>query len=161
MPPLAVKSERVIKGDPAQADDAFNPGQQIHLLLQKRQAIADLLRRGLVLRRRAAADGGDIETGQPQPIPAVKRFCLVSKSGFIQSTVKENARTISGEHAPGAVRAMRPWRQTNHQQARLGIAEAGHRLAPILPVAVSAAALKSHLLTPAHQPGALATGYNS
>lgn len=55
---------------------------------------------------------------------------------------------------------MRPWRQPHNQYARIGIAEARHRFAPIFPVFISPPLLTRDLLAIHNQPGALHAGDN-
>jgi hypothetical protein len=50
--------------------------------------------------------------------------------------------------------------QSHDQNARLGIAEAGHRLAPILTVAVGAAFLAGHLLAIDDEARSAGAGYD-
>ena len=68
------------------------------------------------------------------------------------------ARAVAGEHAPGAVGAVRRRRQAEHVDARLGVAEAGRRAAPVLLVGERGALLARHLLAPLDQPRAGAAG---
>src|SRR5262245_53946787 len=49
-------------------------------------------------------------------------------------------------------------RQSTDEDVRLRIAEAGHRAAPVVLVAVGAALLAGNLLTPGDKPGTLAAG---
>jgi hypothetical protein len=64
----------------------------------------------------------------------------------MQHWIHEVARGVSGEGAPGAIGAVGAGSESKHQDARIGIAETGNRLAPVLAVAVSAALLAGDLL---------------
>src|SRR5262245_54762483 len=67
---------------------------------------------------------------------------------------KEVARapiSVAGEHAPGAVGAVRCRREADQQQPRLGVAEAGDRPAPVDLVTIRAPLLARDLLAEAPQ----------
>ena len=66
------------------------------------------------------------------------------------------ARAVAGEHAAGAVAAVRRGREAVDQHARLRVAEAGDRRAPVLLVGVRRAALARDLLAPRDEPRAAA-----
>ncbi len=72
----------------------------------------------------------------------------------MQHGIHEVARSVSGEGAPGAIGAVGAGSESEHQDARLGIAETGNGLAPVLAVAVSAALLAGDLLAVGDQPRA-------
>ena len=55
----------------------------------------------------------------------------------MQSAVEHGAGAVAGEHTAGAVGPVGAGRQAEDQDARLGIAEGGHRFPPIFPVPVS------------------------
>ena len=58
----------------------------------------------------------------------------VGEAGAVQRRHQEVARAagaVAGEHAPGAVGAVRGRRERDQQHARARIAEPGHRLAPV------------------------------
>src|ERR1700680_2310210 len=105
------------------------------------RAFRELLRRGLVGGRSAANCGGDVKILQLEPIVAVGGMRLAGESGFIQYREHELAGSLAGEVAARAVGGVRPRSQSQDQHPRLGIAEAGHGLAPILALAVSPALL--------------------
>ena len=75
-------------------------------------------RRGLVVRRRAAAHGRDVRIGQRQPVVAAVGGRLAGETGPVQRGIQEIARAVAGEHAPGAVGPVRARRQTHDQDAR-------------------------------------------
>ena len=62
--------------------------------------------------------------------------------------IEEVPRAVAGEHPPGAIGPVRPGREPEHEQAGPRVAEARHRLAPVLAVAVGGPLLAGHALAP-------------
>jgi hypothetical protein len=89
---------------------------------------------------------------QLEPVVAIGGIGLVGKSGFMQDGEHELAGSIAGEGASSAVGAVRTGGQAQDEHSRIGIAEAGHRFAPIFAVAVSPAFLAGHLFAIRNQP---------
>ena len=106
-------------------------------------AIVQFRRQRLVCRWSAAKGGGNISVLQFQPIAAIFRGGLIGKSGAIERLIEKISGAVAGEHAPGAICAMGGGRQSNNQQLCARIAEAGHRLAPVFPIAKGGAFLPS------------------
>ena len=106
--------------------------EQLELARRVRQARVALGRRRLVRRRRAAHRRRDPGVAQRQPVAGVHRRRLVGEARAVQRGEQEVARAVAGEHAAGAVGAVRRRRQAEDQHARVGIAEAGDRPAPVL-----------------------------
>ncbi len=84
---------------------------------------------------------GDVEILQLKAVTALRRVGLIGKSRLVQNRIHEFAGGIAGERASGAVRAVGSGREAEHQDTRVGIAEARNRLSPILPIEVGAALL--------------------
>src|ERR1022692_1036127 len=110
------------------------------------RALGEFLRRGLVGGRFAADRSRDVQIFQLEPVVAVGGVGLAGESGFMQHGEHKLAGGIAREWASGAIGAVRAGSQSHDEHPRLGIAEAGHGLAPVLVVAISAALLASHLL---------------
>src|SRR6185312_13360498 len=87
-----------IKCDPAESDDAADTWEQIDFLGEPGSAGPKLFRRRFVLRRRAADRSRNIRILQREPIADVHAERLRGEAGFVESAVKEIARTIPGEH---------------------------------------------------------------
>src|SRR5262245_19686244 len=105
------------------------------------EARGDLVRRGLVVGWRAAHRGCDERIAELQAISWMLRRRHVRKPCAVQSGHQEipgAADAVAGEHAAGPVGAARRGSETDDEQARAGIAEAGNRFAPIEIVAVGA-----------------------
>ena len=132
--------------------------ERIELAVKKAAAIADLIRRGLVLRRSAAHYGGDVCIAQGEPVFFVRGRGLRGEAGAVQHAIEKMTGAIAGERAAGAVGAMRARRQAEDQHPRVHIAEARHRLGPIVAVAVGAALLTPDLLAIFDQPQTAGAG---
>src|SRR3990172_8766560 len=65
---------------------------------------------------------------------------------------------IAGEHPSGPIAAVCGRGQPQDEQSRSPVAEAGQRLAPVVPVPVGLALLARHLLAPLNQTRAAAAG---
>ena len=86
-----------------------------------RQAARDLLGRRLVVGRRAPDRRGDERITQCQPVVRVLRRGDVREAGAMERGHQEIARAadaVAGEHAAGAVGAVRRGRETDDQQTR-------------------------------------------
>ena len=80
--------------------------------------------------------GGDVGVAKNEAVVARPAAGLGSETGFVEHAVKHIARTVAGEHAAGAVRAVGARSQAEDQDACLRIAKRGYRLSPINPVPV-------------------------
>jgi hypothetical protein len=85
-----------------------------------------------------------------RPSPACREV------GWVQSGEQEVARAVAGEHAPGAVRAVRRGRQAEDQDPGGGIAEARDRAPPVLLAGERRPLLARDALAPLDQPRARA-----
>jgi hypothetical protein len=132
-------SEISIERNLAQGDHHLHAMQGIDLALQKRPAVAQLLGQRLVAGRRAACGGGDVRRMQRQAISARDAGWLRGEAGAVQHAVEPVARFIASEHTARTVRSMGAGGEAQNENARPGVAEARHRLAPIFPVEVGAA----------------------
>ena len=83
---------------------------------------------------------------------------LVGETGAVQGAVEEVAGGIPGEHAPGAVGAVRAGRQADDQDARRVVAKTGDGPAPVFLVAVGALALPRDALAVGRQARAQPAG---
>ena len=132
--------------------------KRIEFAVKKAAAIADLFRRGLVLRRSAAHHGSDVCIAQRKSVFFVRSRGLRGEAGAVQHAIEKMTGAIAGERAAGAVGAMRARRQAEDQHPRVHIAEARHRLGPIVAVAVGAALLTPDLLAIFNQPRTAGAG---
>jgi hypothetical protein len=101
--------------------------------------------------------GGDVAIAQLKPVIAMIRIRLIGKAGCMKRAVKPIAAAVAGEHAPGAISAVRRRRKSDDQYARFRIAEARQRFRPVILVEVSSRRILCAGFTPAHQTGAFIT----
>src|SRR5208337_1115860 len=141
-----------LESDSSQSYDDAQIFESFDFALQKRSAVDQFLGQRLVAGRRTAGGGGYVETGQHLAIVAGGRGGQQRKSGFVQHRVHEVAGGVSGERAAGAIGAVGAGSESEHEDAGMGIAEAGNGLAPVLAVAESAALLAGYALAIFNQP---------
>ncbi len=147
-----------VPSDVPQADDDAQPGEQSDLFVEPCCAVRQLGRRGLVVRRGAAADGGNPEIAQSHAVLAAARGGLRSEPRLVEHGIKKVAGAIAGEGPSGAVGAVSAGRETQDQDACGGIAEARHGSAPVGLVAVGAAARAGHFGAPGAETRAALAG---
>ena len=105
-----------------------------------RGAIADLLRCGLVAGRSAADDGADPELAQLEAVVATNGDGLAGEAKLVEHRVHEVAGAVAGEGAAGAVGSVGTGSEAEHEDAGVGVAEAGNGFGPVFLVAVGLAA---------------------
>jgi hypothetical protein len=130
----------------------------MELAIQIRSTVHELLRQRLVFGRRTTYGCRDVQIPQSQAVVAVGRKRLVGEAYLVQHRIHEVARRVPCERAPSAVRAMRSRSQAEHDDAGVGITEARHRFAPILPIAVGSAFLTGDLLPISYEAWATCAG---
>src|SRR6266540_2290769 len=140
-------AQRGVPGVVAEGDHHADRVQERQLTLQPRRAVGPLLGERLVVGRRALDRRGDVAVPQLQPVVAGDRGGLVGEAGAPQ----RGEQPVAGEDAAGAVAAVGGGRQAEDEQARGGVAEAGHRPAPVVPVPEGGALLPGDLLAPGDQ----------
>lgn len=83
---------------------------------------------------------------------------LVGEACAMECAIEKIARTIAGEHASGAIRPVSGGREAEDKQLGTRIAEAGNRLAPVIPAEERATFGASDAFTVANQARAFAAG---
>lgn len=131
--------------------------QKFEFTLQVGAAVAHLLGQRLVIRGRTADGRRNVRVCQTEPVRAADTLRLRSKTGTVQRSEEEIARAVSGEHAAGTVGSVRSGREPQNEQPRLGIAERGHRPAPVFLIAIGPPLLGRDMSTVRHQPRAAGT----
>ena len=149
-----------LKSNFPQHYDHLKPGQEGKFPIQKRTALTQFLRKGLVIRGCAVGGGSDPDVTQSQPVISRPAFRLAGKTGAMQGAVQIIAGTVAGKGPAGSVGPMRPRRQTHNQHPRRGISERGHRLSPIRLVLVSPAFGDRHFANVAVEARASPTAHN-
>ena len=92
----------------------------------------------------------------PSPSSRETDSGLVRQPDPVQRREQEVARAVAGEDPAGPVAAVRRRREPEDQHPRRRIAEALHRPAPVVPVAIRRPLLARDLLAPLHEPRAAA-----
>ena len=85
---------------------------------------------------------------------AVNGLGLVCKAETMQRCVQPIAAAITGKHAPGAIGAVRGGREADDEQARMWVAEAGYRPAPVGVFTEAAGWFVGRRLAMCHEPAA-------
>src|SRR5262245_31009171 len=85
---------------------------------------------------------------------------LRSDTNLVQHRIHKIARTIACERPARAVGTMRARRQAQNQDARIGIAEPRHRLAPILPIQIRSPFFTGNLAAVVNEPWTTSAGNN-
>src|SRR5262249_9372553 len=153
-------TQGAVPGEPAEADDHEHAAQKRQLGFEIVEAGIAFFGKRLVGRRSAADAGGDVAVREAQAVAFVDRRRLIGEAGAVERGVEEVAGAVAGEDAAGAVAAVRRGRQADDQHARLGIAEAGDRLAPVVLSAERTALDARDLFTPRDQPRTTAATYD-
>ena len=147
-PRRRAQPQRALPREAAEAHDDVHVRQQRDLALEPVRAVRALLRRRQVRRRRAAHRGDDVGAAQREPVVARDRLRLVREPGAVQRREQEVARAVAGEDPARPVAAVRGGREPEDQDPRGRIAEALHRPAPVVPVAIRGPLLARDLLAP-------------
>jgi len=125
-----------------------------------RRAVADFFRERLIIRRRAADRRGNQSAREDKPVIGTFRVRLIREAGAMELRVQEISRAVPGEHAPGAVGAMRGGRESDDDETSIGIAKGRHGASPVGPIAIRAALGARDFLAVTHQAGTLAAFRN-
>src|SRR6266481_2059050 len=149
-----------VKSDSAQHDHDLDFLHQRQLAVEMVRAIRDLLRRGLVQRRRTADSSGNVCVFKDQAIVAMRRGCLRGEAGFVQHRIHEVSRAVAGKRTASTVRSMSARRKTEDQHTSIGIAESRDWLGPVVPVEISTALFASDLLAVSDQTRTADTSYD-
>ena len=142
-------------GDVAQGEDGAR-AEQIEFGLEKWKTVVDFGWRGFIRWRGATRDCADVGVDESKTIGARDGCGLAGESGAMELFVQEVAAAVSGEHAPGAIRAVGRGGQADDQELSLRIAESGDRAAPVRFVPVGAPLGARDFLAVANQARAFA-----
>src|SRR5450631_480244 len=148
------------EADPSQGNDDAQIFEFFEFACEKGRAVGQFLRQMLVVGRGAADSSGDIEPGEHLAIVASGRGGQQGKAGFVQHRVHKGAGGVSGERPACSIGTVGARRESENEDACVGIAEAGNGLAPVLAVAVSAALLAGYALAIHNQTWTARAGYD-
>src|SRR5205814_1179150 len=96
-------SEESVHGDRTKQDDYAHGGEEPHLALEIRLAVAELRRRGPVPRGSASHRGGDVAIAQPKAVRLRDRRGLIRESVPVKGAKQPLAAPISREDAAGPI----------------------------------------------------------
>jgi len=132
------QSQRRMECNLTEGNDHPHRLERVALALQPRSTVGDLVSGWAIVGRGTAHRGADEGIVQALAIVACDRGRQVRESMRMQRAEEPVAARIAGEHAAGAIGAMRRGSQTDDPQARVWITEARNRPAPVGPVAEGA-----------------------
>jgi len=98
--------------------------------------LPDFFRERLIFGRRAADRRGNQSACKDKPVIGTFRVRLIREAGAMELRVQEISRAVPGEHAPGAVGAMRGGRESDDDETSIGIAKGRHGASPVSPIAI-------------------------
>ena len=150
--------EVAVPGDFSEADDDADFGEGGHLGGEVGGAVANLVRGGLVAGWGATDDGANPELAELEAIVLADGDGLAGKAELVEDWVHEVAGAIAGERAAGTVGSVGSGSEAEHQDAGVGVAEAGDRTGPVLLVAVGLAAVFADGAAVVDEPGAASAG---
>jgi len=127
--------DRGVGNRPETHDDARR-GQGRKFAPQERQAPCPLVRCRRVVGWHAANGERHPRAGELETVVVVARRRLVGETRTMHGAVQPVAAAIAGEHATRAVRAVRTWRESDDDDACVGITEPGDGFAPVRLVGV-------------------------
>src|SRR5262249_1212529 len=133
---LLPRLQERVERDAAQRQTHAHARQGGDLANQVLAAAVQLLRRGLVVGRRASRGRGDVGASQNEAIVPMRRARRAGQALPIGPSVEPLPRAIPREHAPGSIGAGRPGRQPEDQEPRRGVAESRDGTAPVFLVEV-------------------------
>ena len=123
-----------VEGDAPEADHHANVRKCVPLRLDERPAALELLGGRPVVWWRAPRRRDDVRTAQSQSIVRASRRRLRREAIGVQRAhqkVSRPSRTVAGEHAAGAIGAMRRRGEADEKDTRVRVAEAWYRSSPI------------------------------
>ena len=127
-------SEESVHGDRPERDDYAQGGEEPHLALEIRLAVAELRRRGPVPRGSASHRGGDVAIAQPKAVRLRDRRGLIRESVPVEGAKQPVAAPISREDAAGPIPSVCRRGEADDQQPGAGVSEARDGPPPVLPI---------------------------
>lgn len=146
-------AHRPMSLQPGDAPKAENPGPgpALHHPFQPRAAVLNFLVGRLVVGRGAVANRHDDHIRERQTVIRRSRCRLVRNARLVESAVEPVARTVSGKHSSGTVRAIRRRCKADDQKLCVGITEWWYRLAPIRLASIPFWRVRRHRTAPLAQ----------
>jgi len=126
--------EEGVHRDRPEGDDHAQGGEESHLALEIRLAVAELRRRGSVPRWSTSHCGGNVAIAQPEAVGLRDRGGLIRESVPVEGPKQPLAAPISREDAAGPIPSMRRRGKADDEEPGARISEAGDGPPPVLPI---------------------------
>ena len=126
--------EEGVHRDRPEGDDHAQGGEEPHLPLEIRLAVAELRRRGSVPWRGASHGRGNVAIAQPEAVGLRDRGGLIRESVPVEGAKQPVAAPISREDAAGPIPSMRRRGKADDEEPGARISEAGDGPPPVLPI---------------------------
>ena len=148
------QSDGLVEPEAAQRHDHAHAGEEFELTFQERTTPVAFGGKWLISGRGAPDRSSDPHAVQPHAVISRHGLRLRRETRPEQRCVQAVTGSIAGEHATGAVGAVRGRRQAHDHDASVGVAEPGHTPTPIDVVSEGGALDSCHFLAPRHEPRA-------
>ena len=139
--PLPAGLENGVEADLPEREENARLGQRRELADEIVPAPIQLRRLGPVPGRGAAPGRGDEDAVERHPVVGAERIRPAGQTLAVELAVEPLAGSVAREHPAGSVGSVRPRGESNDDEPRLGVAEAGDGLSPVGLVPVRGALL--------------------
>ena len=126
--------EEGVHRDRPEGDDHAQGGEESHLALEIRLAVAELRRRGSVPRWSTSHCGGNVAIAQPEAVGLRDRGGLIRESVPVEGPKQPLAAPISREDAAGSISSVGRRGKADDEEPGAGISEAGDGPPSVLPI---------------------------
>ena len=126
--------EEGVHRDRPEGDDHAQGGEEPHLPLEIRLAVAELRRRGSVPRWSTSHCGGNVAIAQPEAVGLRDRGGLIRESVPVEGPKQPLAAPISREDAAGSISSVGRRGKADDEEPGAGISEAGDGPPSVLPI---------------------------
>ena len=126
--------EEGVHRDRPEGDDHAQGGEESHLALEIRLAVAELRRRGSVPRWSTSHCGSYVAIAQPEAVGLRDRGGLIRESVPVEGPKQPLAAPISREDAAGSISSVGRRGKADDEEPGAGISEAGDGPPPVLPI---------------------------
>ena len=126
--------EEGVHRDRPEGDDHAQGGEESHLALEIRLAVAELRRRGSVPRWSTSHCGGNVAIAQPEAVGLRDRGGLIRESVPVEGPKQPLAAPISREDAASPIASVGRRGKADDEEPGAGISEAGDGPPPVLPI---------------------------
>ncbi len=113
--------------------------QNFQIAFEIGAAVVEFTRERLIVGRGAARGRRDEGAREREAVVAANGCGLARETGFVKRLIQEVAAAVAREHAASAIGAVGGGSKAEDDELRVGVAEAGYGLAPVVPFAEGAA----------------------